>query len=285
MTKYIFVNDLFIDEYVGGAELTSESLIKASNHGVKKIKSAKISESLVKEYCDHVWVFGNFSQMKMNLIMQFIKQKIRYHIVEYDFKFCKLRSPEKHILLHDDCECENENHGKLVSVFFAKSQGIWYMSSRQKQVYERKFPFLKDTKSYVLSSIFDLDLLEKLVQVNEERDDNWIIINSPSWIKGTESTIKFAQEKELPYKLVGGIPYNDMLNILAHSKGLIFFPKGGDTCPRIVIEAHLLGCELMLGDNVLHKEEKWFKGNRRETADYLKTRASLFWETLDAENS
>jgi len=284
MTKYVFVNDLFIDEYVGGAELTSESLIKASNRSIKKIKSAQISAELVKEYNDHVWVFGNFTQMKMNLIMQFIKQKIRYHIVEYDFKFCKLRSPEKHVLLNDECSCENETRGKLISIFFAKSSGIWFMSTKQRGVYESKFPFLKDTKSYVLSSIFDHDLLEKLVQANEERDDKWVILDSPSWIKGTKSTIKFAQEKEIPYKLVGGIPYNDMLNILARSKGLIFMPKGGDTCPRIVIEAHLLGCELLLNDNVLHKEEEWFKGSRQEAADYLKMRGSLFWETLDTEN-
>tara|TARA_B100000686_G_C16782464_1_gene972888 strand:+ start:2197 stop:3051 length:855 start_codon:yes stop_codon:yes gene_type:complete len=280
MTKYLFVNDLFVEDYVGGAELTSESLIKASPYTVEKIKSASISEKTVEDFKDWVWIFGNFSQMKYNLIMLLLKKKINYHIVEYDFKFCKLRSPEKHVLIGDECNCENESQGKLVSVFYAKAQGLWFMSKKQKDIYESKFPFLEKTSQYVLSSIFDHDLIEKLIQVDKENDGRWVVLDSPSWIKGTQATIKFAEEKELPYKLVGGISYNDMLNTLARSKGLIFRPQGGDTCPRIVIEAHLLGCELILNDNVLHKEEEWFTATRAESAEYLKTRASYFWDVV-----
>lgn len=281
MTNYVFVNDLFVDDYIGGAELTSESIIKASPSNIVKIKSAAVSEKIIEEYRNSVWIFGNFTQMKNSLILLFYKNKINYHIIEYDFKFCKLRSPEKHILVGDICQCENENHGKLVSVFYAKANGLWFMSEKQKEVYEKRFLFLKESKSYVLSSIFDLELIEKLSQVNAEPDDKWVILNSPSWIKGTEDTIKFAEENKMPYRLVGGISYNDMLNTLASSKGLIFRPKGGDTCPRIVIEAHLLGCELILNDNVLHKDEKWFKGDRQATAEYLKGRVSFFWKTLE----
>ena len=94
-----------------------------------------------------------------------------------------------------------------------------------------------------------------------------------------------AKESDIPYKLVGGLSYNDMLNTLARSKGLIFYPRGGDTCPRIVIEAHLMGCELMLNDNVLHKDEEWFCGTKEDCVNYLKTRAPFFWETLEKGSS
>jgi hypothetical protein len=284
MTKYLFINDLFAEDYVGGAELTSESLINASPYVVEKMKSATISEKTIETYKDWTWIIGNFSQMKYNLIMLFLKKKINYHIIEYDFKFCKLRSPEKHILTGDECSCEKESQGKLVSIFYAKAQGLWFMSERQRQIYESKFPFLKKTNQYVLSSIFDHDLIEKLIQVNEENDGRWVILDSPSWIKGTQPTIKFAEENDLPYKLVGGVSYNDMLNTLSRSKGLIFRPLGGDTCPRIVIEAHLLGCELILNENVLHKEESWFTGTRQQSAEYLKNRSSYFWDTLGSND-
>ena len=32
------------------------------------------------------------------------------------------------------------------------------------------------------------------------------------------------------------------------AKGLVFLPKGGDTCPRLVIEAKLLGCDIVTND-------------------------------------
>jgi len=35
--EVIFVADLFVDQYVGGAELTSEALIKSSHRNIQKI--------------------------------------------------------------------------------------------------------------------------------------------------------------------------------------------------------------------------------------------------------
>ena len=283
MTNYLFVNDLFLDDYIGGAELTSESIIKASPYNIKKIKSATISEDLIEEYRDWTWIFGNFTQMKYNLILLILKKKINYHIIEYDFKFCKMRSPEKHVLVGDKCQCENDSQGKLVSIFFARAKGIWFMSEKQRDEYIRRFSFLEESRSYVLSSIFEEDLINKLLQVDVEKSEEWIILESPSWIKGTQDAIKYAKENEMHYRLVGGVSYNDMLNTLSLAKGLIFLPKGGDTCPRIVIESHLLGCELVLNDNVMHKDEEWFTGTKQQCINYLKNRSNFFWNTLNKE--
>ena len=75
----------------------------------------------------------------------------------------------------------------------------------------------------------------------------------------------------MEYELVWGIPYQECLEKLASNKGLVFLPKGGDTCPRLVIEAKLLGCELVLNENVQHKDEIWF-----DTEDTFDTQAYLF---------
>lgn len=274
-----------MEDYIGGAELTSESLIKSCKHPIVKVKSATINEQLIDEHRDSIWIFGNFAQIKLNLLMKFVKEKINYHIVEYDFKFCKLRSPEKHILTNDKCICEEESRGKLISIFFAKAKALWFMSEKQRDEYVRRFSFLKDSQSYVLSSIFEEDLIAKLIQVDVERKEEWIILESASWIKGTQDAIEYARKNQMSYRLVGGVSYNDMLNTLSSSKGLIFLPKGGDTCPRIVIEAHLLGCKLVLNENVLHKDEEWFTGSREDCANYLKGRSTFFWDTMDRENA
>ena len=72
-----------------------------------------------------------------------------------------------------------------------------------------------------------------------------------------------------------------MLTKLAKSKGVCFKPTGLDTCPRFIIEAKLLGCELELNDNVQHTSEEWFNtDNTASIVEYLKNRKDLFWRTV-----
>jgi hypothetical protein len=75
-----------------------------------------------------------------------------------------------------------------------------------------------------------------------------------------------------------------MLNALASSRGLIFLPLGKDTCPRLVIEAKLLDCELIINDNVQHATEDWFD-NKESIYTYLKQRPDVFWSEVKKEAS
>jgi hypothetical protein len=114
----------------------------------------------------------------------------------------------------------------------------------------------------VLSSLFSdkvLDYFENLEQ--KERSDVWLIQDSQSWIKGTADAVQYAKDKNLKYELIKNLTHEQVLEKFSTSKGLIFLPKGGDTCPRLVIEAKLSGCELILNDFVQHKDEKWFTGS------------------------
>ena len=71
-----------------------------------------------------------------------------------------------------------------------------------------------------------------------------------------------------------------MLEKLASLSGLIFMPLGADTCPRIVIEAKLLDCEIVMNSNVQHADEAWFE-NKSSILEYLKNNKRNFWEYYD----
>ena len=120
----------------------------------------------------------------------------------------------------------------------------------------------------------DLRFIESIS--GNEKDSNYLILNSNSWIKGTKSCVEYAQRNSLDFELISGLPYHELMIKLSTSKGLIFKPLGGDTCPRIVIEAKLLGCDLILNDNVQHKDEEWFK-SIDSCLEYLKNRTNVFW--------
>lgn len=280
MTKIIFVSDLFVEDYVGGAELTSEAIIDKSPFPITKVRSADLSVDLIESNLNSHWMFGNFAFLNDKMIFNIIKSKIVYDVIEYDFKFCIHRSPQKHSKFFGECDCETKTRSKMVSLFFNKARRRWFMSQRQKDVYTSLFPFLDNDKSEVLSSVFKNSTIQMLSNMERQKNDSYIIFKTENWLKGTENAIQFAKQNNLKYELVSNLAYNEMLKKLSDSKGLILMPNAHDTCPRITIEAKLLGCELFLNENVLHAEEEWFANDPQKTHEYLLNNCDKLWSTF-----
>ena len=273
----IFAADAFKEHYTGGAELTTEAIIQTSLLPTAKILTNQVTPDLMEKTKEAFWVFGNFQNLS-DVSMLYAIKNLNYSVLEYDYKFCKYRSPEKHISAEGECDCGSQNYGKLRSLFMANAKASWWMSEKQKEVHQSSFPFLG---GQVLSSVFSrgtLDYIESLDTKN--KDNKWIILNSQSWIKGVDDAVEYAQKNNLEYELVWGLEYRELLKKLATSKGLIFFPRGADTCPRMVIEAKLLGCELLLNDYVQHKDESWFE-TKSSTMKYLRNRTNIFWGEIE----
>ena len=276
----IFVSDLFVENYVGGGELTSEAIIKASLLPVFKINSRNVSIDFMRNNADKFWIFGNFADLKDNCIFYAINN-LNYANLEYDYKYCIFRSPEKHIAAAGACDCHLQKRGKLVSAFYKKSKQTWFMSEKQKNNYIDKFPFLNDSHIKVLNSVFSFETLDYIKNLNTSNKNNkWLISNSPSWIKGTKIAIDYANKNNLEYELVWGLEHKELLQKMATSKGVIYLPPGGDTCPRFIIEAKLLDCELILNENVQHKNERWFE-SKDLTLEHMQSRTRTFWSSIE----
>jgi hypothetical protein len=273
----VFVSDIFAEDYVGGAELTTEGIITGTDLPLIRVRSQQVNPQVIEALKDRYWVFGNFSGLSPNLILE-CTQKLTYSIIEYDYKFCKFRLPEKHVAAEGVCNCHQEMQGKLISLFYHHAQSLWFMSAAQMNIYLEHFPFLQKDTTEVLSSIFDPSALDTFSRLKSSKKSNkWLIQDSDSWVKGTEDAIKYAKDNGLPYETFKGISYEEMLAKFSTSKGFIFLPRGGDTCPRTVIEAKMLGCELVLNDNVQHKDEEWFSGTVEDSHSYLSGRVKYFW--------
>ena len=276
----IFVSDMFVENYVGGAELTTEAIIKGGLMPVIKAHSSSINVEIMKRNKDKFWIFGNFANLNEKCILYAVKN-LSYSVLEYDYKYCFYRSPEKHISESGHCNCENTTRAKLISVFYRKAVTTWFMSEVQKQKYVSKFSFLDAENIKVLSSVFSRETIDLIESLDISKKNNkWLILNSPSWIKGVDSTIDYAKKNDLSYELVWGLKHKDLLKKMATSKGIIYLPPGGDTCPRFIIEARMLGCDLIINENVQHKNEPWFE-NRETTIEYLKQRTKLFWSEVE----
>ena len=277
---FVFAADLFKEQYVGGAELTFGALLDNSPAPVQRINSRQVTVEILKQNQDKFWIFGNYAQLS-DPCKFFVIKNINYCVVEFDYKYCKYRTEHLHQLKEGPCDCPATHSGKLAALFLAKSKINFWMSEGQLQAWAERFPGLLRSNNHILSSIFTTETLNRLDSFDTSNKNNkWVILGSNSWIKGKEEAIKYAEDNNLEYEVLWGLEYEQFLSKLAASKGLIHLPRGYDTCPRMVIEAKLLGCELIVNENVQHCTEEWWSRDSTTMVEYLKSRPLFFWENL-----
>ena len=83
----IFISDMFAEDYIGGAELTTEAFYEDSDSlKVCKIKANQINPEIIQHGIMKHWVFFNYASLDMNLIPVIIAN-LNYSIVEYIINF------------------------------------------------------------------------------------------------------------------------------------------------------------------------------------------------------
>ena len=173
---------MFVEDYAGGAELTTQALIDSSPLEVFKLRSNQLTMEHLENGVNKFWIFGNFANLDQQLIPS-IMANMKYAVLEYDYKYCKYRSPEKHVTVErKPCDCHNQMSGKLVSAFYHAAKSLWWMSERQQQRYYDMFPFLEESNSTVLSSVFDDNFFVTLKALREKykgaERSKWIVLGS-----------------------------------------------------------------------------------------------------------
>ena len=282
-TEYVFVSDLFHQQYTGGAELSLKTLIESTPGSATLANSGMIDEEFINFYKDSKWIFGNISDLSSEAIQTLINNNVEYTFIEFDYKLCKHRNPILYDFVEgESCTYKDTERGKLIGDFISNSKSTFFMSDEQRRIYTEHLPNIEGANTHVLSSLFDDHFFERIDLLNSKyegqpRDDKWIVLGSNSWVKGALQSENWCKQNNVDYELIFGVEYDQFLKRLAQAKGLCAMPAGYDTCPRLVIEAKLLGCELQTNEYVQHRDEEWFNKSNDEIVKYLRTRKDYFW--------
>ena len=282
---YIFVSDLFAGQYAGGAELSLQTIMESSpSKHIGAVNSELLKEDIIEMHKDKKWVFANIARMSDQAFELVKKYKLNYSFVEFDYKFCKHRNPTLYEMVEgQSCDYAETEQGKRMVEFMNNASTVFFMSEQQKNIHLKSLPSLEDKTMVVLSSLFDDEFFAYIDSIKQKyknkKKTKWLVMGSNSWVKGVQESEDWCIENELEYEVVQGLKPDEFLDKLAQAKGLCFKPGGLDTCPRLVIEAKLLGCELELNENVQHADEEWFNSDdNSEIVRYLSSRKQLFWE-------
>ncbi len=282
--EYIYVSDMFASQYAGGAELSMQAIMEKSPvKDVGAVNSQLLSTDIIKKHKKAKWVFGNIANMPSEIFEAVQRYELEYTFIEFDYKFCKHRNPVLYEMVEGEaCNYSETEQGTRLCQFMNGAKSVFFMSENQLNIHKESLKDLKHDHLKVLSSIFSDDFypyIENIKNVyKNKKKTKWLVMGSNSWVKGVQESEDWCKENNLDYEIIQGLTPEKFLEKLAQAKGLCFKPSGLDTCPRLVIEAKLLGCELSLNENVQHSEEPWFTGTDEEMIDYLKGRTQAFWE-------
>jgi len=278
---FLFCADYYQDQLVGGAELSIGAILTKAPIPTHRVNTSRLTIELMEEKKDRFWIFGNYSRLSDDCIAYAI-DNLDYVIVAFDYMWCTYRSQHLHEQVDGSCCCPDSSHGLLNARFHSKAKKIFWMSNAQRNVWQENFDSLKASQHIVLGSVFSDESLSCLdaLYSRQKINNKWIISGSESWIKGRECAIKYAENNHLDYEIIWNTGHLEFLEKLSVSKGLIHLPPGFDTCPRIVIEARLLGCELIINDNIQHVNEDWWSLAREEMFSYLRKRVNIFWREI-----
>lgn len=286
--EVIFVQDFFAKELTGGAELTSDAIIKACPHKLFELHAHSITETMIRKNKNKIWIFGNQTMTAPHLLQLFIDLNIKYYFFEYDFKPCVFRSTKKHELSAGQCDCHNKPHGLFMANWMTHAKVLFWCSGGQRDKFYDLYPQFKGkTTDFVQSSTFYPETILNIRKVRERKErgeievlDRWVILDSDSWIKGTSDAVSYCKERNMNYVLLKNLTNEQFLEELAKSKGLVFQPKDQDVGSRITTETKLLGGNPIVNDQVLHATEDWFNQEVSKIEDYLLDGPSRFWKII-----
>lgn len=274
-----------ISTYEGGAEKTIKVLMNslAKHFDVQFVDSERVTVEFVSRNRTKFWVFGNYYNLIENrLIESFVENKINYAVVEFDYKFLPCRNLELFKLATGQ-DFAYDEWSRLVDEFLSAAKLVFFMSQKQLKKHIDNLKELKKEKCVAINSCFEnefYDLIEELCGTKKDIIVGIYGQNTPQ--KGVENAIDYCH-KNLIYNYIdiyGENDYNSFLRNLSRCENLVFLPNGGDSCPRLVIEAKLLDVNVICNQNVEHIGDEWWSFEREKMIKHLKSTPNLFRDKI-----
>ncbi len=285
--RYILVDDSVAG--VGGTALTLEGLIEPVKDQIRTIPTNSLTIEDIMKNLDKIWVFGNIHSLtaSSSSLIATALSMVRFFKIEFDYGYCIYRGRIPHkVLGGKDCTCPKASpYQEIYNLIKHRALALFYMSEEQR-VFHHEDTGVELSKSYVLSSCFTRSFYDSVASLSCRPKKNMyaIIDGQGGWhtaAKGIPEAINFATENGLPYQLLKTSSQTEMMKILSEFKGLIFQPIIHDTCPRITIEARLLGLELHINERCQHTTEDWWNSPLEEMEEYLKERPAYLWNKIN----
>ena len=245
LSDIYFIQDIFREEYLGGAECNDHVLLNhlSNEYSIEKIKSSLVTKELLKSIEDRLIIFSNFTMMSPDAISYATKNN-RYIIYEHDHKYIKTRDPSKFK------NFKIPKNSIINHKFYINAHAVVVLSKVCKEILENNLE-LENVYSIGCSlwSKTKFDFLRSLTLTPKEK--KYAVLNSNNPIKGRVEALNLCKKKNLEFDLIGSDNEKDFLKQLASFETLIFLPQVLETFSRLAAEAKMLNCNLLTKAHLL----------------------------------
>ena len=291
--KYILLDDQSIE--IGGTNLTTLSILEDRSNEVFTLTPSSLSLYDINDNKDKLWILGNIMTLlnnpNKNIIFELF-ENINFVKLEFDYNFCQYRGEIPHQkLASQPCTCPhglsgNKTLSDIYNLITINAKHSFFMSERQRAIYANHMPLLNFSKTSILSSCFSKKNLENFISLraNPKNEKFAILEGFGGWhsaAKGLEEAKNFCTINNIEFDILPVQAYDKHIQLLSTYKGLVFLPIIDDTCPRCIIEARLLGLDVITNVNSQHVTEWWWK-EPHLTEEYIKDRPKHFWNIIDS---
>jgi len=245
-----FIADYF--NILGGAEKNDSVLLShlRQKFDILQIVSSECTPEKVDK-CECL-IIGNFVQLPENM-KDYIRNNSRYIIYEHDHKYVKTRDPSQ----FPEFKVPPEY---LTNIDFYKgAKKVICLSQIQVDILSES---AKLTNAISIgTSLWSLDDLSYMRELGKSssKTRSAAIIKSHNPIKNTAKAEAFCQENDIDYETIQSNNYRQFLHSLSQYEKLVFFPAVLESLCRLVVEAKMLGCEVITTPKLLGASyEDWF---------------------------
>jgi hypothetical protein len=284
--RTLFLADQFDDtartareRNAGGAELTDAAAIAACPW---PITCRKLSELRRGEIGDYELVVVANSQSARPEQLAELAASARYVAFEHDLRICRwrgnfVRAVDPWHRRAQRCWCPHLDQRS----FFANAAGLIFLTSFQERIY-RQNPFFACAESRVLgSSLFDPASLSRAARESAEGSrSGTCVFASPNRIKGYETAAEYCRARGIVPAVIANLKPQEVLSLFAGSERFVYLPIGPEWAGRMVVEARLLGCEVVVNANVGVAGEPFWRGSSANARDFLARGPDRFWSLV-----
>jgi hypothetical protein len=263
----IFISDFYYPGFTGGAELNDYSLISRFVNNAKievwKKKCTDINIDFLKNNKDANFIISNFVTFSEES-KDYLKDHCKYIIYEHDHKYLKKRNP----ISYKNFKAPKE---ELANYNFYRNAKLVICLTQLAVDVIKDNTGLENIKKIGASVWRDQDL-DYLNQIRkEEKKDCYAIMDSNNPIKKKAKCIEYCEKNNLNYELIKDSDNKKFLKKLNDYKGLVFMTGHLETCCRIIVEAKMLGLEVITQKKLIGAaSEEWFSLNGKELTEKIR---------------
>ena len=246
MKKVIFVADLFIEDFLGGAELSTEVLIedlRARGLDIEKVRSRDFSP----KYLNENLVISNFAGLSQYNIDN-ITSNSNYLIIERDQKYVKTRNltyyenfiaPKSEIINRD---------------FYKNAKSVLCLTSKHTELTKAN---LELENIYNLGCTHFSENQLKMIEseIKENKNGKYVVVNGKLDYKAVE----YCKLSGLKYDHLERMEYPSLISTMSNYTGIVFMSHHFESFCRLLVEAKILGLKVITGNRSGCTYEPWFR--------------------------